>query len=197
LARLVAGNERFRSGTGRINIPRPELATQVQRPFAIVVGCSDSRTPVEILFDQGFGDLFVVRVAGNVPSPSVVGSVEFAVATFGTTLVMVLGHTQCGAIDATLAAESHGHLPQSPYISFITDMIAPCIHDVVAEHAHEPIERLRVIALHANIAATVAALRAESPLIAGLMEQGRIQVVGAEYALETGAVTLLPESAKT
>ncbi len=110
LARLTEGNRRFRTGEG---FPSgrawsAQQAREAQRPFAIVLGCSDSRTPVEILFDQGFGELFVVRIAGNIVAPSVVGSIEFAASQFGTRLVVVLGHTRCGAIAATLSAVETG-----------------------------------------------------------------------------------------
>src|SRR6476620_6347143 len=110
LKRLVEGNHRFRDGGGT-SLARTwsrELATEAQRPFAIVLGCSDSRTPVEILFDQGFGDLFVVRIAGNIVAPSVIGSIEFAASEFGSQLVVVMGHTRCGAVGATVRAIETG-----------------------------------------------------------------------------------------
>src|SRR5215207_8773755 len=115
LRRLVDGNHRFRTRTARM-ADRPwaeQVATEPQRPFAIVLGCSDSRTPVEILFDVGFGELFVVRIAGNIVAPSVVGSIEFAASQFGTRLVVVMGHTQCGAVHATVRALLTGMGPES------------------------------------------------------------------------------------
>src|SRR5204862_4510426 len=102
-----------------------QLATQAQRPFAIILGCSDSRTPVEILFDEGFGDLFVVRIAGNIVAPSVVGSIEFAASQFGSRLVVVMGHTRCGAVGATVRAIETGAGPESTNIRSITNRIAP------------------------------------------------------------------------
>src|SRR5258707_9763001 len=98
LQRLVDGNRRFRraSGTSSARGWSRQLAAEAQRPFAIILGCSDSRTPVEILFDAGFGDLFIVRVAGNIVAPSVIGSIEFAASQFGSRLVVVMGHTRCG-----------------------------------------------------------------------------------------------------
>src|SRR5687768_17584246 len=104
LFRLIEGNRRFRESAGQSTARgwSPAQASQPQRPFAIILGCSDSRTPVEILFDQGFGDLFVVRIAGNIVAPSVVGSLEFAASQFGSRLVVVMGHTRCGAVSATL-----------------------------------------------------------------------------------------------
>src|SRR5215470_14231243 len=124
LARLVEGNRRFREATGR-SMARAwsaGLATEAQRPFAIVLGCSDSRTPVEILFDEGFGDLFVVRIAGNIVAPSVVGSIEFAASQFGTRLVVVMGHSRCGAVGATMRALEHG-APESKNLLAIVDRI--------------------------------------------------------------------------
>jgi carbonic anhydrase len=201
LERLIEGNRRFHTRTPAHEGPGRRLfdASYVegQRPFAIVVGCSDSRTPVEILFDQGFGDLFVVRVAGNVASPAVFGSVEFAASRFGTRLVVVLGHTRCGAIDATLDVMTRGATPESQHVSFITDLIAPNIESVVhaagtdahgepgAAHDHD----LHHEATRANVLASVAALQRESALLAELVAAGRVRVVGAEYALETGRVS--------
>src|SRR5579862_4043074 len=114
LQRLVEGNRRFRrtGGSSRAASWSEELAEKTQRPFAIILGCSDSRTPVEILFDQGFGDLFVVRVAGNIVAPSIVGSIEFAASQFGSRLVVVMGHTGCGAVTATVKALQTGHGPE-------------------------------------------------------------------------------------
>src|SRR5215468_1850805 len=134
LQRLAEGNRRFREtdGSGSARPWSRKLATEAQRPFAIVLGCSDSRTPVEILFDQGFGDLFVVRVAGNIVAPSVVGSIEFAAAQFGTRLVVVMGHTGCGAVTATVKALQTGLGPESKNIRAITDRIAPNVQHLVA-----------------------------------------------------------------
>src|SRR5881394_2292614 len=115
MARLIDGNRRYmqnvRSGDSMLSHSRRDL--QSQRPFAIVLGCSDSRAPAEVVFDQGLGDLFVIRVAGNIVAPSQVGSVEFAAERFGTRLVVVMGHTQCGAIEATLEAVTNAHGPAS------------------------------------------------------------------------------------
>ena len=138
--RLLAGNQRFCDGkpAAESRTFSPELAERPQRPFAIVLGCSDSRTPVEILFDQGFGDLFVVRIAGNVVAPSVVGSIEFAASQFGTRLVVVLGHTRCGAIAATAHALHTGDGPESRNIRSITDRIAPHIAAAVRANKESP-----------------------------------------------------------
>src|SRR5271165_4190949 len=122
LERPVEGNRRFRKAHGSRARPwSRHLATEGQRPFAVILGCSDSRTPVEILFDEGFGDLFVIRIAGNIVAPSVVGSIEFAAAQFGSRLVVVMGHTRCGAVAATVKAIQTGLGPESKNIRSITD----------------------------------------------------------------------------
>lgn len=190
LSRLAAGNQRFASGTTVMDARtfRAELADQKQQPFAIVLGCSDSRMPVETLFDQGSGDLFVVRVAGNVVAPSIVGSIEFAASQFGTRLVVVLGHTRCGAIKATMDALLTGDGPASRNIRSITDRIAP--HIVAAVHTHEgedPVDIERE-SMRANIRASVDHLRHGSELLEELVLSRQLVVVGAEYELETGRV---------
>src|SRR5262245_28687832 len=127
LDRLIEGNRRFRDADAASTARTwsHKLATEAQRPFAIVLGCSDSRTPVEILFDEGFGDLFVVRIAGNIVAPSVVGSIEFAASQFGSRLVVVMGHTRCGAVSATVNAIQTNQGPESRNLRAITDRIAP------------------------------------------------------------------------
>jgi carbonic anhydrase len=187
LRRLVDGNHRFRTRTGRM-ADRPwaeQLATEPQRPFAIVLGCSDSRTPVEILFDVGFGDLFVVRIAGNIVAPSGVGSIEFAASQFGTRLVVVMGHTRCGAVHATVRAIQTGMGSESKNIRSITDRISPHIAALV--RPGDPDAVLRE-AVRANVRASVDHLRHGSRLIEELVLAGRVAVIGAEYELETGAV---------
>lgn len=187
LRRLVEGNRRFResSGTPLARSWSRSLAMEAQRPFAIVLGCSDSRTPVEILFDQGFGELFVVRIAGNIVAPSVVGSIEFAASQFGTRLVVVMGHTRCGAIAATVSALQTGLGPESKNIRSITDRIAPHVEGLVRPGDPEAIIRE---ATRANVRASADHLRHGSRLIEELVAAGRLAVVGAEYELETGAV---------
>jgi carbonic anhydrase len=190
LQRLVEGNRRFQeaSGTSPARSWSRLLATEAQRPFAIILGCSDSRTPVEILFDEGFGDLFVVRIAGNIVAPSVVGSIEFAASQFGSRLVVVMGHTRCGAIAATVKAIETGLGPESKNIRSITDRIAPHIEGLVRPGDPEGIIRE---AVRANVRASVDHLRHGSRLIEELVVAGRVAVVGAEYELETGAVHFL------
>jgi carbonic anhydrase len=187
LARLVEGNRRFRD-VSQPSLARPwtrHLAATAQRPFAIILGCSDSRTPVEILFDQGFGDLFVVRIAGNVVAPSVVGSIEFAASQFGTRLVVVMGHTGCGAVAATVHAVETGLGPQSKNIRSITDRIAPHVDEIV--RTGDP-KTAMARAIRANVKASADHLRHGSPIIEDLVVRGRVAVVAAEYAMETGTV---------
>lgn len=190
LRRLMAGNARFRDPNmaSEARAWSRQLATQAQSPFAVVLGCSDSRTPVEILFDQGFGDLFVVRIAGNIVAPSVVGSIEFAVSQFGTRLVVVMGHTHCGAIDATVKAMETGLGPDSKNIRAITDRIAPHIQGLVRPGDPEGVVRE---AVRANVRASADHIRHGSRLIEELVAAGRVAVAGAEYELETGQVHFL------
>lgn len=187
LERLADGNRRFRAGTEPTRA-RPwsaEQASEKQRPFAIVLGCSDSRTPVEILFDQGFGELFVVRVAGNIVAPSVVGSIEFAASEFGSRLVVVMGHTRCGAVTASVRAIETGLGPESKNIRAITDRIVPHIEGLV--RVGDPGDVVRE-AVRANVRASADHLRHGSRILEDLVLAGRVVVVGAEYELETGAV---------
>lgn len=187
LKRLIDGNARFRDATVQ-NEARPwsrAHAENPQRPFAIVLGCSDSRTPVEILFDVGFGELFVVRIAGNIVAPSVVDSIEFAASQFGTRLVVVMGHTGCGAVRATVRALATGLGPESKNIRAITDRIAPHVQSLVEPHAPEAALRE---AVRANVRASTDHLRHGSRLLEELVLAGRVAVVGAEYGMATGEV---------
>jgi len=191
LARLMAGNQRFRESTGASSARSfsEQQAKKVQQPFAIILGCSDSRTPVEILFDQGFGELFVVRVAGNIVAPSVVGSIEFAAAQFGSRLVVVMGHTRCGAVAATVHAIETGLGSESKNIRSITDRIAPHLGNLVRPGV-KVLDPDAVIeeAVRANVRASADHLRHGSQIIEELVASGRVAVVGAEYNLETGEV---------
>lgn len=189
LRRLAEGNRRFQETGGR-PLGRSwtaELAVS-QRPFAIVLGCSDSRMPVEIVFDQGFGDLFVVRIAGNVVAPSGVGSIEFAASQFGSRLVVVLGHTGCGAVSATVDALTTGTGHESKNIRSITDRIAPHVQELLGHGDRATVMRECV---RANVRASVDHLRHGSRLLEDLVTAGTLAVVGAEYELETGAVRFL------
>jgi carbonic anhydrase len=187
LLRLEDGNARFRAGSG--TTPRTfdaASATSPQRPFAIVLGCSDARIPVELIFDQGFGDLFVVRVAGNIVAPSIVGSIEFAASQFGTRLVVVLGHTGCGAVAATVQALASGRGPESKNLRDIVDRISPHIESIVRRG--DAGSQALLEAMRANVRASVDHLRHGSPILEELVLKARLEVVGAEYDLETGRV---------
>jgi carbonic anhydrase len=192
LERLREGNRRFASdaGTrGRLTSPmrRNEL-TAGQEPFAIVLGCSDSRVPAEIVFDQGLGDLFVIRVAGNIVASSQVGSVEFAAERFGTRLVVVLGHSRCGAVLATLEElqQPTGH--RSRNLRSIVDRVRPSVEALLAtELRHDPDALVRQ-AVRANIRASANQLRHGSEILEQLVRKTGLLIVGAEYSLETGVV---------
>jgi carbonic anhydrase len=190
LIRLREGNQRFVSGVRSLDAlshaRRAELATE-QNPFAIILGCSDSRVPAEVIFDQGLGDLFVIRVAGNIVAPSQVGSVEFAAARFGTPLVVVLGHTRCGAILTTLE-EVRSPTGQSPNVRSIVDRIRPTVETLLAAGLGDEEDRLVREAVRANVRASADHLRHGSALLERLIQEGSLLVVGAEYSLETGEV---------
>src|ERR1700722_9767315 len=192
LALLQEGNRRFVSDvSNRDTIAsrarRLEL-TASQAPFATILGCSDSRVPVEIVFDQGLGDLFVIRVAGNIVAPSLIGSVEFAAVQFGTRLVVVLGHTQCGAIETTLQQLRRPIENQSRNLHSIVDLIRPSIEGLLATDLRHDLQALARAAVRANIRASVRHLRHGSDIIEQLIQKDGLMVVGAEYSLETGVV---------
>jgi carbonic anhydrase len=199
LARLRDGNRRFVSNAREhedLHARRAEL-TMRQEPFAIVLGCSDSRVPAEIVFDQGLGDLFVIRVAGNIVAPSLVGSVEFAAARFGTRLVVVLGHSQCGAIDATIEALLGPASTGSPNLQAIVDRVRPAVLPLLETDLRDDRDALARAAVRANIQASTRHLRHGSALLEGLIASDGLLVAGAEYSLESGAVTFLEEPPET
>ncbi|HEY7250672.1 MAG TPA: carbonic anhydrase [Methylomirabilota bacterium] len=192
LARLQDGNRRFAadrpvapffSNTSR----RAELVSG-QEPFAIILGCSDSRVPAELVFDQGFGDLFVIRVGGNIVAPSQVGSVEFAASRFGTRLVVVMGHSQCGVVAAALEELQGRGGRQSRNLRAIVDRVCPSVETVLASRRGADPEGLMRDAVRANVRASVDHLRHGSDLLERLIQDDGLLVVGAEYSLETGAV---------
>jgi carbonic anhydrase len=192
LARLRDGNQRFvlnQTTTRALAIDRAALVAG-QEPFAIVLGCSDSRVPAELVFDQGFGDLFVIRVAGNIVAPSQVGSVEFAAARFGTPLAVVMGHSQCGAVTATLEELLGRTTTQSPNLRSIVDRVRPSVESLLAGHREDDdSDALVRAAVRANIQASVNHLRHGSELLEQLIRADCLVVVGAEYSLDTGVVT--------
>ncbi len=192
LSRLQEGNARFVSEASQpgtlSNQSRRRDLTSGQEPFAIILGCSDSRVPAEIVFDQGLGDLFVIRVAGNIVAPSQVGSVEFAAAQFGTRLVVVLGHSQCGAIEATVREVRRPAQEQSRNLRSIVDRIRPSIELLVGTglmHDHDTLVRH---AVRANVRFSTNHLRHGSELLEQLIQDDGLIIVGAEYSLETGVV---------
>ncbi len=192
LKRLQEGNSRFVSGV-RSNDPftsierRQELAA-AQEPFAIILGCSDSRVPAEIVFDQGLGDLFVIRVAGNIVAPSQIGSIEFAAERFGTRLVVVLGHSQCGAILATLEELKQPRENKSRNLSSIVDRIQPAVEPLLTTELRHDHNALVENAIRANVRISTSHLRHGSEILEQLIQKNGLLVVGAEYSLETGVV---------
>jgi carbonic anhydrase len=166
---------------------RNELATG-QEPFAVILGCSDSRVPAEIVFDQGLGDLFVIRVAGNIVAPSQVGSVEFAVARFNTRLVVVLGHSSCGAITATLEELRRPSAQQSRNLRSIVDRVRPSVESLLATDLRDDHDALVREAVRANIRVSVNHLRHGSELLEQLTATDGLVIVGAEYSLDSGTV---------
>jgi len=190
LARLRDGNARFAAGVRqRDHYDRQQLIAG-QEPFAVVLGCSDSRVPVEIVFDQGLGDLFVIRVAGNIVAPSQVGSIEYAAEIFGTRLVVVLGHQKCGAVGAAIdqiqRAEKGGAL--SPGLRSIVDRIRPSISGLMATPLRDDTEALYREAVRSNVRVAADALRHGSAILERSIREDGLVVVGAVYSLETGLV---------
>jgi carbonic anhydrase len=199
LERLRDGNRRFVADIGNKEAPlrssRPIELTKEQYPFAIILGCSDSRVPAEIVFDQGLGDLFVIRVAGNVVAPSQIGSVEFAASRFGTRLVVVLGHSECGAVQATIEELQRPAENQSRNLRSIVDRVRPSVEGLLStELRHDP-EALVRHAVRANVGLSVNNLRYGSEVLEKLIRDEGLQVVGAEYSLETGVVEIFGQGA--
>jgi len=192
LERLREGNRRFVSESRRdddaVTQSRRRELVSGQAPFAIILGCSDSRVPAEIIFDQGLGDLFVIRVAGNVIAPSLIGSVEFAAERFGTRLVVVLGHTECGAVLATLEDLERAAENRSPNLRSIVDRIRPSVEPLLETESHRDRDDLVHHAVRANIRASANHLRHGSAILERLVGKDGLLVVGAEYSLETGVV---------
>ncbi|HKH83265.1 MAG TPA: carbonic anhydrase [Gemmatimonadales bacterium] len=190
LQRLQEGNRRFMANVSgesyRAQSRRAEL-TKVQEPFAIILGCSDARVPAEIVFDQGLGDLFVIRVAGNIVAPSQIGSVEFAAARFSTRLVVVLGHSECGAILATLEELRRPTENQSKNLQAIVDRIRPPLEELLDSHTGDATALVKR-AVRVNIRASANHLRHGSEVLEQLIQEEGLLVVGAEYSLETGQV---------
>lgn len=191
LDRLREGNRRFASNATSDNSKVETCFTELvdgQEPFAIILGCSDSRVPAEIIFDQGLGDLFVIRVAGNIVAPSQIGSVEFAVTNFATRLVIVLGHTQCGAIHATIQQLQEHSENRSRNLRSIVDFVRPSVEPLLAQGFGDNPDELVAQAVRANIRASVEHMRHGSDILKELERTEGLLIVGAEYSLETGLV---------
>ena len=191
LDRLREGNERFvadiRSHATVVRRSHRGDLADGQEPFAIILGCSDSRVPAEIVFDQGLGDLFVIRVAGNIVAPSQIGSVEFAVSKFGTRLVVVLGHSRCGAVEATLDELRRPSAKQSRYLYSIVERVRPSVEPLLSTPLRDDPAALMRDAVRANVRVSASQLRHGSELLESLASEGLL-VVGAEYSLENGMV---------
>jgi carbonic anhydrase len=193
LTRLREGNARFvsnvRSMDALASMSRRIDPNVQQSPFAIILGCADSRAPAEAIFDQGMGDLFVIRVAGNIVAPSQIGSVEFAAERFGTQLVVVMGHSHCGAIAATVEnMQPTEQAPLSRNLLSITDRIAPAVAPLMQTELVKDRPALLRAAMRANVSASAGQLRNGSRLLEELRLKRGLLVVGADYDLETGVV---------
>jgi len=192
LQRLRDGNARFLSGPpardALADRDRLRALSARQDPFAIILGCADSRVPAEIVFDQGLGDLFVIRVAGNIVAPSLVGSVEFSATRYGTPLVVVLGHSSCGAVMATLEELQRPTSDQSRNLRSIVDRIRPAVEGLLHTDLKDDPDELLREAVRANIRASAGQLRHGSEVLEQLIGSNRLVVVGAEYSLATGEV---------
>jgi len=195
LVRLREGNARFVSGlpsdNSRTHQTRRAETEQGQEPFAIVLGCSDSRVPAEIVFDQGLGDLFVIRVAGNIVAPSIVGSIEFAASQFRTRLVVVLGHSRCGAICTALKNLQGTAEFRSPNLLSIIDQVSPSVENLLKSELRNDPDALVQQAVHDNVHDSVTQLRDGSAILGQLIQTEGLLVVGAVYSLETGKVEFL------
>ena len=191
LQRLREGNRRFvnaeRGNVESLNQARRAELVGGQDPIAVILACSDSRVPVEFIFDQGLGDLFVIRVAGNVVAPSQVGSIEYAASQLGTKLVVVLGHSNCGAVDATLAELATKQEQRSPNLRSISDRIRPAIEPLL--ESGKPVSLPEAVL--ANVRQSVEHLRCGSDILRALIHNGELDVVGAEYSIDSGEVRFL------
>ena len=191
LVRLQEGNQRFVEGKSTRNTNYTQRRNELvdgQTPFAIILGCSDSRVPTEIVFDQGLGDLFVIRIAGNIVAPSQIGSIEFAVETFQTPLVVVLGHTHCGAVAATLNQIRQPQASRSQHLRSIVECIRPAVEPLSEIRTNLAYERLLERAIRSNVRMSINQLRLGSSFLEEMYDSGSLWIVGAEYSLESGEV---------
>ena len=194
LESLKAGNQRFIDGDSKIQAlaspKRREAVADRQKPIAVILGCSDSRVPAEIVFDQGLGDLFVIRVAGNIVAPSQIGSIEIAIEQFGVELVVVLGHSNCGAVEVTIEDLLDLSESNSEYLEGIVSRIRPALKPLIEDHVKND-GSLKNRAVKANINASVRQLERGSEILARLVATEKLMIVGAEYSLDTGLVSFL------
>lgn len=195
LERLLEGHRRFIAGRSSrapdLTARRRDLE-EGQSPFAVVLGCSDSRVPPELVFDQALGDLFVVRVAGNVVAAQLVGSVEFAVEALGCPLIMVLGHSRCGAVEATFDVLENPETTLSSGLGAVVDAIRPAVAPLIS--GDQPRAQRLAMAVRANVVVACRRLRESSPLLDARIADGALRVVGAEYALDTGQIEIICDS---
>lgn len=197
LERLREGNRRFVSDEDIEGTPASREhragAAKPQNPFAIILACSDSRVPTELIFDRGIGDLFVIRVAGNIVAPSQIGSIEYAAEQFGTRLVVVLGHSNCGAVIATLQELALKESHRSPNLRAIVDRIRPAVEPVLKHHSDVDDDAVLEKCVRANIQASVEQLRHGSLILEQLIDSGDLHVIGAEYSIETGNIAFFED----
>lgn len=194
LERLRQGNQRFVANDTKSSPPLPDGTVPEQKPFAIILSCSDARVPAEMIFDHSLGDLFVIRVAGNIVTPSQLGSIEFAAEKFGTCLVVVMGHSHCGAIAATLQELQQPKGITSPNLASIIDQIRPAIEPLTANPEGLDPAALQQEAMRANVRASVDQLHRDSALLKSLTQNDGLKTIGAAYSIETGAVTFFPDA---
>ncbi len=191
LRALIEGNARFVAGAPtnpNSGLERVSETAAGQHPFVTVLGCADSRAPVERIFDQGIGDVFVIRVAGNVAAVNEIGTAEYGTAHLGTPLIVVLGHTKCGAVSAVVeGAEVHGNIPA------LVSTIVPAVEATRAAHPDADNATLIPLAIHANVLQSMEDILTHSEVIAGLIEQGQVRMVGALYDIATGEVVWIGE----
>jgi len=197
IQRLKDGNQRFLNGTCNLgdlaSQSRREELVAGQKPFAIILGCADARVPAEIVFDHGLGDLFVIRIAGNIVAPSQIGSIEFAAKEFGTRLVVVLGHSNCGAVAATLNDIRQEEDTCSKNLLSIVDRIRPAVKPLLSQPCANDPDELLLQAVRANIHASVQQLRTGSPILETLQEEG-LRIIGAKYSLKRGVVDFFEDA---
>ena len=199
LEKLRSGNKKFVQSLGNKQVSIPSVPRELvaeQEPFAIILGCSDSRVPAEIIFNQSLGDLFMIRVAGNIVAPSQIGSIEFAAQQFGTQLVVVLGHSSCGAVKATLDELKQPQENRSPNLTAIVDRIKPAVEGLLETELLNQADALVASAVRANIRASVNQLKHGSRILEEMHQQNQLTIVAAEYSLKTGQVEFFdnPES---